>query len=193
MDIQKGYCHCGCGQKTTLAPTNSKEKGWIKGQPIRFVLGHHMKTRQKKLNSHWKGGRKICKGYVLILTPGHPRADVKGYVFEHIWVLEKALNRAVLSTEASHHINGKKDDNSPGNLMLFATKAMHISYHRRLIAYKACGYYDWRCCVRCHQYDEPKNLTISGYSAYHKKCEAEYKKNHYQPKDCPLPDHKIQE
>ena len=33
-------CECGCGHVTSLAPKTSTRKGWIKGQPVRFVLGH---------------------------------------------------------------------------------------------------------------------------------------------------------
>jgi hypothetical protein len=38
--IPYGYCHCGCGQKTSIAPQSRTTQGWIKGQPLRFVLGH---------------------------------------------------------------------------------------------------------------------------------------------------------
>lgn len=40
QDIPYGYCHCGCGQKTNLAPQSDKRKGWTKGEPMRFVFGH---------------------------------------------------------------------------------------------------------------------------------------------------------
>lgn len=39
-----GLCECGCGEKTRLAPHDRKEAGWIKGQPLRFILGHAMRT-----------------------------------------------------------------------------------------------------------------------------------------------------
>jgi hypothetical protein len=39
--VEYGYCHCGCGQKTSIAQRNRKSMGWIKGEPIRFVRGHH--------------------------------------------------------------------------------------------------------------------------------------------------------
>lgn len=35
-----GYCHCGCGQKTTLAPYSSRNKGLVKGNP-RLLIQHH--------------------------------------------------------------------------------------------------------------------------------------------------------
>lgn len=35
-----GMCECGCGEKTNLAPQTSTRRGWIKGKPLRYVLGH---------------------------------------------------------------------------------------------------------------------------------------------------------
>ena len=35
------YCECGCGQKTRIAPYSRSDRGWIGGQPVRFVSGHH--------------------------------------------------------------------------------------------------------------------------------------------------------
>lgn len=39
-DIPYGYCHCGCGQKTKIASRTHTRYGWIKGQPMRFVVRH---------------------------------------------------------------------------------------------------------------------------------------------------------
>ena len=35
-----GKCACGCGRQTSLAPHTDKKRGWIKGQPTRFIRGH---------------------------------------------------------------------------------------------------------------------------------------------------------
>lgn len=39
-EIPYGYCHCGCGAKTRLAPANDPRHGHVKGQPVRFLKGH---------------------------------------------------------------------------------------------------------------------------------------------------------
>lgn len=39
-----GYCQCGCGQLAPIAKRNSKNKGWIKGKPVRFIHNHHKRT-----------------------------------------------------------------------------------------------------------------------------------------------------
>ena len=55
MEIPYGYCHCGCGQKTLLAPRSRNHKHYkaIKGEPQRFVLGH---------NPRYLGGPKVDNG-----------------------------------------------------------------------------------------------------------------------------------
>ena len=35
-----GLCMCGCGEPTRLAPCNDVAKGWAKGMPKRFIIGH---------------------------------------------------------------------------------------------------------------------------------------------------------
>lgn len=34
-------CECGCGQPAPIAIETQHKKGWIKGQPLRFVWGHN--------------------------------------------------------------------------------------------------------------------------------------------------------
>ena len=42
-DIPLGLCQCGCGQKTKISPVTSHTYGHVKGQPVRYVPGHHAK------------------------------------------------------------------------------------------------------------------------------------------------------
>lgn len=39
-DVPFGFCHCGCGTKTALASRTRSTEGIIKGQPLRFRVGH---------------------------------------------------------------------------------------------------------------------------------------------------------
>jgi hypothetical protein len=71
----------------------------------------------------------IKKGYKKLLIPEHHRADKKGYVFEHIVVMEKELNRKLFPKEEIHHIDKNKENNKIDNLMLFKSHSEHMDYH----------------------------------------------------------------
>ena len=74
----------------------------------------------------------VKNGYKFILLPNHPRANSKGYVREHIVILEKKLRRKFYPGEVSHHIDGDKMNNSPGNLTTFPNNKLHIKFHSAL-------------------------------------------------------------
>ena len=74
----------------------------------------------------------IKKGYKKILDYNHPRADKKGYVFEHIVVMEKHLGRLIEKQEEVHHIDKDRGNNNINNLMLFPDHYSHMQYHRKL-------------------------------------------------------------
>ena len=63
----RGLCECGCGQKTNLADGNNAAKGWVKGEPVRYVSGHQTRAKRRR------GG-----GRPPMASPGkwrdHPRA-----------------------------------------------------------------------------------------------------------------------
>ncbi len=39
--IPYGFCHCGCGETTPISPRSSRNRGLIRGEPIRFIHGHN--------------------------------------------------------------------------------------------------------------------------------------------------------
>ena len=49
----KGFCECGCGEKTPLATNTRHSRGQIKGEPIRFLNGHiHRVGREERFWSN---------------------------------------------------------------------------------------------------------------------------------------------
>lgn len=82
-------------------------------------------------NPRWKGGRKrTSKGYILAYCPGHPRANSRHRVPEHILMAESRIGRLLADDEIVHHINGRRDDNRPENLRVM-TQAEHACLHHR--------------------------------------------------------------
>ncbi len=54
-EIPYGYCHCGCGQKTTIAPKTSARRNQKKGEPMRFLPGHNEHTQHGLENPNPSG------------------------------------------------------------------------------------------------------------------------------------------
>lgn len=41
-------CECGCGEPAPIAKQSRRDRGWVKGQPKRFIAGHHPRSRGPK-------------------------------------------------------------------------------------------------------------------------------------------------
>ena len=83
-------------------------------------------------NNNWKGGRVTDpRGYVLIRLPLHPRADVRGYVYEHVLIAERRVGRYLLPGEEVHHKDERPGNNADDNLVLCASHAAHRFLHRK--------------------------------------------------------------
>ena len=68
------YCECGCGQQAPLAKKTNAAKGWVKGQPLRFVHGHnrrkprglaaetidHIDPLSRGINNGWENLTAAC-------------------------------------------------------------------------------------------------------------------------------------
>lgn len=94
-----------------------------------IAVKNRSNSRVGSKSSNWHGGiSHSSKGYVLVKFPGHPRADTKGYVLQHILVMESIIGRHLYENECVHHINKIKNDNRPENLRLM-TKAEHTKLH----------------------------------------------------------------
>jgi len=103
---------------------------FIKGNQIH--LGKKRDNISKDKHYNWKGGKtQMGNGYVYVLAPGHPKAKVskknkRGYVAEHILVMEKKLGRYLKDGECIHHIDNNGMNNNINNLILFHNHAEHM-------------------------------------------------------------------
>lgn len=126
-------CQCGCGQPTRLAPVNDRSKGWIKGEPLRYLKGHNAAANWAAQTARSVGSKGLSShGYVRVLTTKGVRR------YEHVLVAEKVLGRPLKNfgrgnpaTEVVHHIDGDKQNNAPTNLLI-CTHQYHTELHHRL-------------------------------------------------------------
>lgn len=180
IESSPGLCECGCGQKTNPATATDRRRKTIRGEPQRFIAGHHDRRSPEKRANGRVASSRHADGYVLALAPDHPRANKDGYVLEHILVVETALGHTLRRSAAVHHVNGDKANNSPTNLVACQDAAYHVVLHRRQRAYEACGNPNALRCEWCKSYDRqdelyvrPLNATNVGPRAIHRDCRRE--------------------
>lgn len=87
------------------------------------------KDRNKNNNYH-KGYIITDSGYKLVKCNNHPKADSKGYVREHILVVEDSIGRNLKDNEVVHHVDRNRLNNDINNLVLM-DKEEHRSLHSR--------------------------------------------------------------
>lgn len=98
-NIPYGYCHCGCGQKTKIATQTIGSRGQVKGEPIRYILGHG--TSGSLLKRFWERvdvqGRDECWEWQAGKYPfGHGTIMEKGkQLLAHRIAWEIANNQEV--------------------------------------------------------------------------------------------------
>lgn len=107
-------------------------------------------------------------GYVLIEDPEHPRAHNsgahKGFVYEHIKLAEETIGRPLTETEVVHHLDSKRDNNHPSNLLVL-DRGQHTKLHhwmdKNFIIPKPKMFQ--RKTINCLQCNEPILTTNSKF------------------------------
>lgn len=114
-------CQCGCGGVAPLAKQSETKRGYVKGQPMRFIPGHNM-----------KGKVLPAKKYRTVRAVGHPKEAGSGEtVYEHVLIAEKALGRYMPDGAEVHHVDGDSSNNANSNLVICQDKAYHKLLHVR--------------------------------------------------------------
>jgi DNA-binding transcriptional ArsR family regulator len=95
------------------------------------------------------------RGYVLIRIPDHHRADVRGYVYEHLLVAERTAGRTLVPGERVRHRDGNPSNNNPDNIEVQAPA------DRSIYVDCACG-----CGVQMPKFDSSgrSRTFVSGHN-----------------------------
>lgn len=97
--------------------------------------------------------------YATVQVRGHPRGGLSGQVLAHIVIAEKALGHHLPEEHPVHHVDGNKQNNGRGNLVICQDAAYHRLLHVRTRALDATGNPNMRRCHICKRWDEQPNLT----------------------------------
>ena len=100
----------------------------------------------------------------------HPYCTKRGTILEHRLEVEKVIGRYLTPKEVVHH---HYNADGSATLILCPDKRYHMLLHTREESLRRCGNANWRVCVYCGKYDDPKNLSIK-QQVYHKKCNNKY-------------------
>jgi hypothetical protein len=145
-EIEYGYCGCGCGDKAPIAKTTRKERGQVKGLPVKFIRWH---IPSKEKHWRWKGGGK------------YRRVNLKGrFEWEHRIIAEKALGKKLPDSAVVHHWSEFYGMRGNSCLVVCENQAYHLFLHQRQRAFEACGRAYWLRCPYCKRYDDPGNLYV---------------------------------
>lgn len=140
LNDQIPLCGCGCsnyvkqGRKYIQGHQNrGRKRPDIMGDKNLSKRPEVRKRRSEanlgKNNPSWKGGKAKSGGYITILIPSHPFADVNGRVKEERLIMESHIGRYLTNNEIVHHKNEIKSNNEIENLQI-VNNLEHMRVHR---------------------------------------------------------------
>lgn len=88
-----GLCECGCGERTRLATQSNTKLGHVKGEPVRFVLGHARRKSPVEYVEEDRGFDTPCWIWQKALTAaGYGQGwDGSRVVKAHRWMYERLV------------------------------------------------------------------------------------------------------
>lgn len=162
QDVPYGYCHCGCGQRTTVPTKSSRSCGRVKGAPMRFVSGHN--ARRPIAGRFWNrvaiGTLSDCWLWLGSLgTQGYGQVSQDGRLVKAHRVAYELTNGPIPDGLVVHHWCAVKRCVNPEHLEAM-TRSEHPDTGADLNRRKTR-------CPRGHAYDETNTYINPGTGGRH--------------------------
>lgn len=122
-------CACGCQEMIWNYDSQWRPRFYKNNHDKKGFRGRIYGKKHHKFNEEGRGMTE--NGYVKIKCPWHSRADMNGWILEHIVIMEQYLGRYLVEPEEVHHKNGHHDDNRIENLELMSDRSTHLSFHNK--------------------------------------------------------------
>jgi hypothetical protein len=159
-------CECGCGNPAPIAKVNRPKCGWVKGEPIRYIKGHHRTAGPVQLREPFIGPCEPGTRMIPLTRDMFAKVDERdydelaqfnwtygtggGYVTRQIPCMrngERAqklayMHRVIMQTPAgmvTDHINHDTLDNRRSNLRV-CTRAENSRNQSKYLGAKASAY-----------------------------------------------------
>lgn len=142
------------------------------------LIGSQTKSVTKTRGTRNTGPIGDGYGYIFLYMPDHHLANKAGYVRQHRLVMENKLGRRLRPGEIVHHVNGVKDDNRPGNLMV-ATRSEHVRLDKgwwkdeQGLWFKKCAGCNRELKVNKQNFYTDKNIVSAEFKSRCRTCERE--------------------
>ncbi len=100
-----GLCQCGCGEAAPLAKSSDAGRGYVRGEPLRFLPNHHRRLKPGWIETPgpldtpcwlWNG-KPTARGYGIYYPEGGRK-----HVYAHRWVWEQQIGPIEPGMELDH-------------------------------------------------------------------------------------------
>lgn len=134
------------------------------------ICNRHYKIRAKYGSEHYPV-KKLAKKGTGVINAGGYRVHGKNHerTYEHVTVAERVLGKPLPPGAIVHHVDGNPANNAPSNLVICPDQAYHLLLHVRQRAIEACGNPNYRKCMVCKRWDDPKNMKWAHSTTYYHK------------------------